>query len=79
MVTPERVEHVSKWGQLFVPLHEQGAAGVEHLVTRVDIDVRQRFSQIEDTPDRHVEADAPEQPAEGDEVLDEVSALPERV
>jgi hypothetical protein len=52
---------------------------VEHLVTRADVDVGQGFSQIEDTPDRHLEADAPEQPAEGDDVLDEIPCLPRPV
>jgi hypothetical protein len=71
VIAPEGVEHFGKGGQLFVSLDEQGAAGMKDLVAVIEIDMRERLGQIEDSSDRHVEAHAPQQPAEDDEVLDE--------
>ena len=74
MIAPEGVEDFGKGCKLLVPLHEQRAAGVEDLVTRLEIDVRERFGQIEDAPDRNLEAHPAQEPAEHDEVVLETTA-----
>ena len=71
MVTPEGVEYLPEWAELFMALDEERATGVEDFVARVDVDVRERFGQIEDSTDGDVEADAAQQPAERDQVFDE--------
>ena len=62
-----------EWAELFVTLDEKRATGVEDFVARVDVDVRERFGQIEDSTDRDIEADAAQQAAEDDQVFDEVA------
>jgi hypothetical protein len=73
MVAPERVEHFLEWTELFVTLDEQRATGVKDLVTRADVHVRERFCQIENSTDRDIEADASQEPTEGDQIFDEAA------
>ena len=64
---------------LFVTVNEKRATRVEHFVARVDVDVREGFSEIEDAPDRDIEADSAQQATEDDQVFDEATAIPRRV
>jgi stress response protein SCP2 len=58
VVAPEGVEDLIEQRQLIVSLNEQRAAAVENLVALVEIDVRERFGQIEDASNRDLEAEA---------------------
>jgi hypothetical protein len=75
VIAPERVEHLRKRRQLIVSLYEQRATRVEHLVPHLDVDVGQRFSKLEDAADRYLEAKAPKDTPEDDEVFDEVASF----
>jgi hypothetical protein len=71
VVTPEGVEHLRERSELFMTLNEECATSVEDFVACVDVDVRERFGEIEDTTDGNVEADAAQQAPEDDQVFDE--------
>ena len=75
MVAPEGIKNLAKNSELLVPLDEERAAGMEHLVTRVEIDVRESLGQIEDASNGNIEAHAPQQASKDDEVLDETPDL----
>jgi hypothetical protein len=79
VVTPEGVEHLIERPELFVTLDQQRATGVEDFVARIEVDVVERLGQVEDSADRDIEAYAPQQPAEDDQVLNETSAIVRRV
>ena len=61
--------------EVLVPVHEQRPARVVDLVTRGDIDVLQRLGHVEQPSDVHLEAEAPPQAAEDQQVVDEARHL----
>lgn len=75
MVAPEGIEDLLESLQLFMTLNEECTTGVEHLVAHRDVDMPESFGEIEDPSDRDVEADAAQQPAEDDQILDETPGL----
>ena len=58
---------------MIVSLYEQCAASVEHLVSHINVDMGQRFGELEDAPNGYLEAKAPKNAPEDDEVFDEVA------
>ena len=76
VVTPERVERLCKGCQLIVSLHKQRAAGMEDLISHIDVDVGQRFGELEDAANRYLEAKAAKDASKDDEVFDEMAKRP---
>ena len=71
MLTPELVEREVEHGQLLGAMNEQRAAGVEHLVAHPEVHVTQGFDDIDHPPRVDVDPDAPKEPAEEKEVIEE--------
>ena len=53
-------------------MDEQRAAGVVDLVALADVDVLERLGDVQHAAHVHVEAERPQQPAEDEQVLDEM-------
>ena len=70
MIAPECVERRVEDLEIVAPVDEQRPACVVNLVTRSDVYVLQRLSDIEEPPNMHVKAEAPERAPEDDQVLD---------
>jgi hypothetical protein len=75
VVTPEGIEDLIERAELFVTLDQERATGVEDFVARLDVDVGERLGQIENSADRDIEANAAQESAEDNQVLDESSRL----
>src|SRR6266511_4177606 len=71
VIAPEGVESGVEDLEILMPVDEQRPAGVIHLVTRAQVDVLQRLGHVEQTSDVHLEAKAPQQAAEDQQVVDE--------
>ena len=74
MRAPEPVERAIEDRQLIVPVHQQRATRVIHLVARSEIHVLQRVRDVDHPPDVHVDRRA-QQPAEDDQVVLEARHL----
>ena len=65
---PEHVERAIEHRELIVAMHQQRPAGVIDLVARRQVHVLQRLRDVDHAADVHVDAAAPKQPAEDDQI-----------
>jgi hypothetical protein len=69
MSTPEHFEGAIEGCELILPVHEQRAARVIHLVPRSQVDVLQGLGDVDDPPDVDVDAEPSKQTPEDDQVV----------
>src|SRR5688572_1576531 len=72
MHAPEVREHPIEDAELFGPMDEQRAAGVIHLVACAKVDLSERLDDVEHTAGMHIDAFAPQDAAEDEQVFEEI-------